>query len=58
MTFISLFIVLSVLAGCSTLGPLYEGFEGHSENFIKNHSERYRIVDDKVYPAPYSLKFE
>ena len=55
MTLISLYIILATLAGCSTLGPntraFLEGFEGHSSEFVKNHSEQYRIVGDRVYPA-------
>jgi uncharacterized protein YceK len=55
MTVISLFMVLSVLSGCGTLGTntrlFWEGFSGHSQSFITNHSEQYRIVGDRVYPA-------
>jgi len=50
-----LWFLVAVLAGCSTLGPnasaFWEGFSGHGNSFIKNHSEQYRIVGDRVYPA-------
>jgi len=53
-----IWFLVGVLAGCATLGPtasaFWEGFSGHSSQFIQNHSADYVIRGDRVYPAPHA----